>query len=87
MFYVYVLQSDLDGLFYTGVTSDLKARLEEHKKGHVRSTMNRLPVRLIYYEASLSQADAYRREKYLKSGPGKRYIKNRIKAYLASLTG
>ncbi len=69
MFYVYVLHSEKDGLFYTGATSDLKARLYEHEKGKVRSTKDRLPVRLVYYEASLSQADAFQREKYLKSGP------------------
>ena len=53
----------------------------------VSSTKARLPVRLVYYEACLSQADAFRREKYLKSGPGKRYLKNRLKDSLASLTG
>jgi len=74
MFYVYVLHSEKDGLFYTGATSDLKARLHEHDRGRVASTKDRLPVRLVYYEASLSQADAFRREKYLKSGPGKRYL-------------
>jgi len=41
----------------------------------------------VYYEAGLSQADAFQREKYLKSGPGKRYLKNRLKEYLVSLTG
>ena len=87
MFYVYVLHSENDGLFYTGATSDLKARFHEHESGRVRSTRDRLPVRLVYYEAGLSQADAFQREKYLKSGPGKRYLKNRLKEYLASLTG
>ena len=87
MFYVYVLRSDKDGLLYTGATGDLKARLEEHKAGRVTSTKNRLPVGLIYYEACLSQTDAFRREKYLKTGPGKRYLKNRLKDWLESLTG
>ena len=87
MFYVYVLHSEKDGLLYTGATSDLRARLQEHESGRVHSTSNRLPVRLVYYEACISQADAFRREKYLKSGPGKRYLKNRLREYLASLTG
>jgi putative endonuclease len=89
MFYVYVLLSEKDGLFYTGATADLKARFEEHQAGRVASTKNRLPVKLIYYEACHCQSDAFRREKYLKSGPGKRYVKNRIKSYLESesLTG
>jgi len=87
MFYVYVLHSDKDGLLYTGATGDLKKRMEQHNSGRVISTKGRLPVRLVYYEACLSQADAFRREKYLKSGPGKRYLKNRLKDSLASLTG
>ncbi len=87
MFYVYVLHSDKDGLLYTGATGDLKERMEQHHSGRVISTKARLPVQLIYYEACLSQADAFRREKYLKSGPGKRYLKNRLKDCLASLTG
>lgn len=41
---------------------------------------------LIYYEACSDEQDARSREKYLKSGPGKRYINNRLKRFL-SLTG
>jgi len=37
-------------MFYTGYTSDLRKRLENHKKGLVPSTRNRLPVELIYFE-------------------------------------
>jgi len=33
----------------------------------------------VYLEACLSRADAAAREKYLKTGMGKRYIKNRLK--------
>jgi len=40
-------------------------------------------LKLIYYEACLSAADAIARERYLKSGMGKRYLKNRLKDYLA----
>ena len=87
MFYVYVLLSDKDGRFYTGATSDLRRRLREHETGSVSSTKGRLPVRLVYYEGCLTQADAFRREKYLKTGMGKRYLKNRLKGYLESLTG
>jgi len=41
---------------------------------------------LIYYEACLNEQDARQREKYLKSGMGKRYLKNRLKRFLF-LTG
>ena len=81
-YYVYVLQSQKDQKFYTGCTNDIKRRLIEHMKGQVYSTKNRLPVRLIYYEFCLNQKDAYKREKYLKTAWGKRYIKNRLINYL-----
>jgi len=70
--------------FYVGYTQDLKARITLHSSGLVFSTKNKLPVELIYYEACINQFDALKREKYLKSGPGKKFIKNRIKYYLKS---
>jgi putative endonuclease len=82
MFYTYVLQSEQDGKFYAGFTQDLKLRFEQHNKGLVESTKDRIPFKLIYYEACLDQNDATRREKYLKSYHGKMFIKKRIKSYL-----
>lgn len=78
-FYTYILKSEADGNFYTGCTNDLKKRLIQHQTGVVPSTQKRLPLKLVYYEACLNQQDAFAREKYLKSGMGKRYVKNRIK--------
>lgn len=82
MFYVYVLQSEKDGGFYIGFTSDLKKRIKEHNNKMVRSTRSRIPLRLVYYEACLNRIDATKREKYLKTSWGRRYIKNRLKNYL-----
>ena len=82
MHYIYVLQSNKDSKFYVGFTEDLKLRFEQHNKGYVDSTKNRRPLKLIYYEACLDQDDAIRREKYLKSYYGKRFIKTRLKSYL-----
>ncbi len=86
MQYVYVLRSTKDGKWYTGCTENLRKRFSEHKVGKVLSTKGRGPFVLIYYEASLNAEDAFAREKYLKSGMGKRYLKNRLKRFL-SLTG
>jgi len=72
----------IDFNFYTGSTKDLKLRFEEHKKGHVQSTKDRRPVKLIYYEACLDENDARKREKYLKTYHGKMYLKRRLKSYL-----
>ena len=85
MYYSYVLQSEKDNGFYIGFTKDLKLRFEKHEKGLVESTKNRRPLKLIYYEACLSQRDATKREKYLKTYNGKRFIHNRLKSYLTGL--
>lgn len=86
MYYVYVLLSQKDGKFYTGCTNDLRARFKQHQNGEVSSTKNRGPFEVIYYEVSTNKLDAYSRERYLKTGMGKRYLKNRIKRALG-LTG
>ncbi len=77
-FYTYVLFSLKDKKMYTGYTSDLDLRLVQHNKGNVVSTKDRRPLILIYYEACLNQSSALKREKYLKTTYGKRYLKNRI---------
>jgi putative endonuclease len=84
-FYIYVLRSQKDGDFYTGFTNDLKQRIYQHNNGLVPSTKSRIPFDLIYSEACLHKYDAIAREKYLKSGMGKRYLKNRLKQYLENL--
>ena len=86
MFYTYVLQCVKDDKFYTGYTIDLRKRFNEHNRNKVFSTKGRGPFRLLYYEACINEDDAKAREKYLKSGMGKRYLKNRLKRFL-SLTG
>jgi len=85
-YYTYVLYSYKDRKLYTGYTVDLGNRLSEHKNGKVFSTKHRLPVELIYYEVCLDKDDAKQREKYLKSGKGKKYLKNRLRRFLKSRT-
>ncbi len=82
MFYTYILFSLKNRKMYTGSTSDLKKRLEQHNSGKSSYTKSRRPYKLIYYEACHNETDARTREKYLKSGMGKRYIKNRLKGFL-----
>ncbi len=65
MNYSYVWLSEKDKRFYIGSTGDRRKRLPEHTKGRVRSSAYRRPLRLVYYEACLSAADASRRERYL----------------------
>ena len=86
MYYVYVIQSKKGNQFYTGFTRDLENRIRKHNAGRVPSTKERDPFELVYYEACLNEQDGLAREKYLKSGMGKRYLKNRLRRFL-SLTG
>ena len=81
-YYTYILKSDKDNNFYTGTTLDLERRLNEHNAGTNFSTRHRRPFKLIYFEACLKKDDAYRRERYLKSTMGKRFLRTRLKGGL-----
>ena len=84
MQYVYILQSKKDKCLYVGCTKDLKRRVRLHNSGKVESTHTQLPLVLIYYEAYHDQNDAFEREKYFKTGWGKKYIKKMLLNYLNS---
>ncbi len=86
MFYTYILQSLKSKRFYTGYTANLQKRIEEHDSKKSVYTKVRVPYKLVYYEVCCDKDDARSRELYLKSGTGKRYIKNRLKRFLP-LTG
>lgn len=79
-YYTYILKSKKDGRIYTGYTKDLRKRLTQHNEGLSTYTKNRGPFIIIYYEACMSEEKARSRELYLKSGMGKRYLKNRLGA-------
>ncbi|MFA5870580.1 MAG: GIY-YIG nuclease family protein [Candidatus Paceibacterota bacterium] len=85
-YYVYILQNKKDNTFYTGLTGDLRKRLKEHNENKSTRTKGRGLFTLSYYETCLNKTDARSREIYLKSGMGKRFIKDRLKRFL-SLTG
>ncbi|PJB99292.1 MAG: excinuclease ABC subunit C [Candidatus Nealsonbacteria bacterium CG_4_9_14_0_8_um_filter_35_12] len=80
-FYTYILESIKDSDYYIGYTNNLKRRLEEHKKGLSFSTKFRLPFTLIYFEGCLNQEDAKRREYYLKTTQGRRFLGLRLLEY------
>ena len=82
MFYVYVLHSLEDHGLYIGFTTNLKKRIAEHENGASFATKYRGPWKLIYYEAYLQQVGALGREKYLKSGAGRRFLRTQLRHYL-----
>lgn len=77
-YYTYVLRSKKDGKLYIGWSIDLKSRLKEHNLGQVKATKSRRPFELVYYEACLDKKNAIKREKQLKTGFGRAYLKRRL---------
>lgn len=82
MFYVYLLESLADKSWYIGFTNDLKDRFKRHNAGENKYTKTKKPWKLIYYEAYVSKKDALGREMFLKSGSGRRFLKNQLNDYL-----
>ena len=83
MYWTYLLENETDKSWYTGFTSDLKKRLSDHQSGNGgRTTSLKSKWRLIYCEGYLSKEDAMGRERFLKSGAGRRFLKKQLKNYL-----
>ena len=74
MFYIYVLKSNTHNTRYVGSCADIRYRLSEHNSGKVRYTKGRKPWTLIYSEVFNSRSEAVKREKYLKSGQGRKFL-------------
>jgi len=85
-FYVYILYSLKDFGFYIGFTTDLKNRLTLHSKGKVTATKFRRPLKLIHYEYFVNKQDAKSREEFLKSGYGRKQLKEFLKNTIETLS-
>jgi len=79
---VYVLRSASDDGFYIGYSRNLRKRFQQHAQGDSFATSYRGPWKLIYYEAYLERDDALGRERYLKSGSGRKFLKKQLRHYL-----
>ena len=78
IYYVYILFSEKDKKFYIGYSSDLKNRALAHLNGKVMTTKNRLPLKLVYYEAFIDKKAARKQELFYKTGQGRRVLKKRL---------
>ncbi len=78
MYFVYVLQSESHDNRYIGSTENIEKRLIEHNAGKVRYTKGRRPWELIYQESFISRGEARKREIFLKSGQGRKYLDSRL---------
>ena len=79
MYIIYVLKSKKDSKLYYGLTKNIEDRLKKHNSGSVSSTKSRAPFDLIYFEKAENISTARKREKYFKSGFGRKYIRGKIK--------
>ncbi len=84
MFYVYTLYSKSSDKFYIGFTNDIKQRMNNHQSSKVYTTYRMKEWKLVYYEVCLSKKDATTREKQLKTGFGRGYLRRRLKNYLGA---
>ena len=78
MWTVYVLQSLRSGKYYVGMTTNLDQRLREHNAGRSKFTSGHIPWIVIYTEQVDNSALARKREKYLKSAAGKKFIAKQL---------
>ena len=75
---VYALECD-DGSVYIGHTENLERRFEEHTKGKGADwTKRHSPKRIAYWEETRSQSAAIERERKLKTGSGRKWLKLEI---------
>ncbi len=77
-YYVYVIRSEGHKSNYVGSTQDVEKRLLEHNAGKCRYTSGRRPWVLVYQESYLTRGEAMKREKYLKSGQGREFLKTKV---------
>ncbi|HMN17899.1 MAG TPA: GIY-YIG nuclease family protein [Ignavibacteriaceae bacterium] len=80
-YYVYVIKSS-EGYRYTGFTEDLEKRITEHNSKSVSFWTKRgTGWKLIYQEEFENKAEVLRREKWLKTGVGRDFLKNNVSDY------
>jgi putative endonuclease len=84
-YFVYVLFSLKDKGLYIGFTTNLKNRFSRHTRGEVLSTANRRPLKMVYFEGYTNIKDAKAREVFLKSGFGRKNLKQALKNTLETL--
>jgi predicted GIY-YIG superfamily endonuclease len=80
MWHLYILESEKDGIHYIGISEDVNHRLKEHNSGKNHFTKGHRPWRILYTEEFSTASEARQREKYFKTGAGRRYIKENIMA-------
>ena len=77
-YFVYILESEIDGRLYKGQTRDIDKRIKEHNSGKTKSTKCYKPWKLVYFETFETRDEAVLREKYFKTGSGREFLKGKL---------
>ena len=78
MFYAYVIKSVISPYYYKGHCEDLDERLKEHNSGMTHSIKRFIPFEIVYFEEFETREEAIRRERYLKTAAGRRFLKSKL---------
>ena len=78
-YYVYIIQSQKDGSYYTGSTRDLDERLQRHNQGRSKYTRAKRPWELVYSEEFRERASAVQRENEIKGRKRTAFIENLVR--------
>ena len=77
-YFVYILKSELHNSNYVGISKDPYKRLKEHNTGMSKYTKGRRPYKLIHIEVCSDRISARKKEKYYKSGFGRKQVQSFI---------
>ena len=75
MYFVYAISSAFRPYIYVGISNNIKRRINQHNRGYNRTTKPYAPFNVILIEQYETRMQARQREKYLKSGIGKEFLK------------
>jgi putative endonuclease len=87
MFYVYLIQSEVDSSFYIGYTSNLELRIKQHNNGESIYSRRKKPWKLVYSEEFENKTFALKRERFLKKQKNKDFYYQLIKSLDRQLVG
>ena len=76
MYYVYAIKSLNKNYLYVGITNNLERRISQHNLGREKTTKPYSPFKVIYTEQYENRTLARKKEKFLKSGCGKEFLKS-----------
>ena len=66
MFFIYIIESEVDKSLYVGQTNNIEDRFRRHNAGRNRYTKTKAPWKLLYFKEYETRSEAMKVEKYLK---------------------